>query len=306
MKRRPLVLILLLALLWSSPASAQTRVTPTNQFVRCEYVTDPQISERVRFALLPSDDLFRPLLTDPKEPRSSIEFRNAKPQGSSASPGTLRARTAGVTAGGVLGLWARKTGECRGIEISALTGVFGQFNVDSPSYDLIGADFLIGAQIAIRSNRLSGRLRVVHQTNHLGEDFTSQNPVLIDLNLGSETIEALGSIDGTELRAYAGLGYVVFLHGNDRSVLAHAGAEFRSTRTIRGALRPLAGVDVQSLQIRSWAITATATGGVEWVSDAFARRLRLLVVAADGYSPFGDVSLQRKSRSIGAQLQIEF
>jgi len=245
-------------------------------------------------------------LADPKEPRNGFDYRGARnvdPDAGSARPvGQL----GGITVGGNLGVWARKTSACHGMQVSMIGGVFAQFNLDAPSRDLINADYVIGAQIAMRTNRISSRIRVFHQSSHLGEDFFHQNPSASDPNFGFQALEGLISLDGERWRAYGGAGYLWFMNDDGTSALVHAGAEFRAHGLWFAMVRPVAGVDVTSLQSRSWGLTTSATGGVEWTSPAETRRMRLVILFTNGYSPFGQASVQRQSRTLGLQWQIEF
>jgi hypothetical protein len=113
------------------------------------------------------------------------------------------------------------------------------------------------------------------------------------------------SYDHAGWRVYGGAGYWIFQNNEGHSALAQAGAEFRARRKLK-IFRAVAGVDVVSLQKRSWGLTTSASAGFEWASPAETRRLRGMIVFHNGYSPFGQFVIQQQSRAIGLQLQIEF
>jgi hypothetical protein len=294
-----------IATIWMGQATALAQTPPPGPSPRCEYVAGDR-PEPTRIILFPDDDLFRPPLADPKEPRNGFDYRGARGIDSDAGSARAAGQEAGITVGGNVGVWARKTSACHGVQISMIGGVFAQFNLDASSRDLINADYVIGAQIAMRTNRISSRIRVFHQSSHLGEDFFHQNPSASDPNFGFQALEGLISLDGERWRAYGGAGYLWFMNDDGTSALVHAGAEFRARDLWFAMVRPVAGVDVTSLQSRSWGLTTSATGGVEWTSPAETRRMRLVILFTNGYSPFGQASVQRQSRTLGLQWQIEF
>jgi hypothetical protein len=192
------------------------------------------------------------------------------------------------------------------VQISLVGGVFSQFNLGAPSRDLINSDFIIGTQVAMRTNRISGRIRVYHQSSHLGEDFIRHNPPIPNPNFGFQAIDGLVSLDSERWRAYGGAGFLHYMNDEGTSALVHAGAEFRARGAIGGMFRPVAAIDLISLQSRSWGVTTSANGGVEWTSPSATRRMRALIVFTTGYAPYGQASLQQQARALGLQWQIEF
>lgn len=76
---------------------------------------------------LPDDDVFRPLLADPKEPRFSGSFQRVRFRdiGDSVSAST-------VGFGGTFGLWGlRHESNCNGLQVNLFGAVFSQFNLDA-------------------------------------------------------------------------------------------------------------------------------------------------------------------------------
>jgi len=55
--------------------------------------------------------------------------------------------------------------------VSLFGAVFAQFNLDTPSFDLLNADYLVGPELTLRHGRWSGRVRFYHQSSHLGDEF---------------------------------------------------------------------------------------------------------------------------------------
>jgi hypothetical protein len=293
------------ACVWLSQAQALAQTLPPSEpILRCEYAVGDQPAP-ARHIPFPDGDLFRPLLADPKEPRTGLDYRLARADPGSSSDEPV-ARVATLSAGGTVGIWAHKVSACHGVQVSLVGAVFSQFDMDAPSRDLINSDFVIGTQLAMRAKRISGRVRLLHQSSHLGEDFIHHNPPLVDANFGFLTIDGIASFESVRWRAYGGGGWVQFQNKTGSSALAHAGAEFRAKHAMHDMFRPVAGIDVTSLQSRAGGVTTTASGGLEWTSPAATRRMRGVLVFTDGYSPYGQAWVEQKIRTLGLQFQIEF
>jgi Protein of unknown function (DUF1207) len=57
-------------------------------------------------------------------------------------------------------------------EVGIQTGVFGLFDLDAPSTDLVDTDYLVGFP-AYRARNVSAMARFFHQSSHLGDEFAS-------------------------------------------------------------------------------------------------------------------------------------
>lgn len=309
-RSRLLALLSILAVTWATSAAASAQTDDSARFPDCRYERVPADSPRgLRQLFIPDNDPFSPLLADVKEPRFSLSYRHvnfSKP--ALPSGGTQHTIGAGVvSAGGIFGLWGlRPVHGCDGVQVSLIGAVFSQFNLDAPSDDLINSDFIVGTQVSAREGNWSGRLRLYHQSSHLGDEFVLRNPSIVRVDFGFQAIEALVSYDDAWWRVYGGGGYIFF---NDDSLdpgRLQGGIEAHGRKNDRSRYRPLVGVDVISLQARDWQVTTSVAGGLEWTSRAETRRLRALLVYLDGFIPFGQFSNQQKLRNVGLQLQIEF
>lgn len=258
---------------------------------------------------LPQGDLFAPLVADAKEPNVSVsyrrvQFRDAGLPAGAEGPGI---DAAVVSAGGTFGLWASLSGDsCRGVQLSVLGGIFSQFNLDAPSLDLINSDFVVGTQVSVRQGRFSERLRIYHQSSHLGDEFVLRNPAVHRIDFGFMAIHGLISYEHDWWRVYGGGGYLFYQTSGLSPGLLQGGVEFSPSQSTARSLRPIAGLDVTSLQARGWGVTATTSAGVEWTSGLGLRRMRALVFGATGYVPFGQFTMQERIRAIGLQLHIGF
>src|SRR5215510_2433521 len=145
-------------------AEAQTPNAP-----RCgAEVHETQATGTVFF---PEDQIFCPLIADPKEPRSFVSFLRGRfrsldhPSGRDTSIGS-------VGLGDDFGLVRRggpSAGE--GVQLDVEGAIFAQFDLGSSSNDLINADYLVGIPLAFRRSGFSMRARIFHQSSHLGDEF---------------------------------------------------------------------------------------------------------------------------------------
>ena len=110
----------------------------------------------------PAGDLFPPLLADVKEPQTSLSIVRV-------NTGSNHINAALASIGGDFGFyrWRRNAGAPEW-QLGIFAGVLSQCNLDTPSKDLVNTDYLVGLPLSFRSGTYSGRLRVFHQSSHLG------------------------------------------------------------------------------------------------------------------------------------------
>ncbi|MEX5215608.1 MAG: DUF1207 domain-containing protein [Nitrospiraceae bacterium] len=101
----------------------------------------------------PSDDVFRPLLADPKQPQFFATYQAVRVRQANTS-----ANIGSVGFGENFGLYSKRRG-CNGWQVGIVGGVFSQFNLDAPSSDLVNTDYVIGIPVSWRSRLLLSRGR---------------------------------------------------------------------------------------------------------------------------------------------------
>ena len=250
------------------------------------------------FAPIPQGDLFCPLIADPKETRSFIAYQRGKsPDGTGAIPDADPVPLApfdtdigAVGVGDAIGL-ARWSGSSPGdgAQLSVVAGVFAQFDLAASSFDLINADYVIGVPLTFRNRGFSGRLRLYHQSSHLGDEFLlSTAPERV--NLSFEAAELILSQAFSALRVYGGGEFFFNRDPSDLDpLLAHGGAEVRVGA--RGRSSFVAAVDLKSSEQQEWKPSWSARAGFElgWGRDLEhpPRVLRFLAEYYRGPSPYG-------------------
>ena len=262
----------------------------------------------------PDGDVFRPLMADPKQPQffASYQALRVRDGGGSANVGS-------VGFGENFGLWSlRKERGCDGVQVGILAGVFSQFNLDAPSSDLVNTDFVVGIPVSWRSGLLSSRVRLYHQSSHLGDEFLLGRPGFNRVNLSFEEIEGLVALDapGGWGRLYAGGGYLV--HREPAELDRHRvqwGIELRGPvlhwslleKTMKDSLvlTPVFAADFKAFEELHWIVNANIVGGLEWFRAGAYRRFRLLINYYHGFNPYGQFFAQ-KIETVGIGLYLSF
>jgi hypothetical protein len=265
-------------------------------------------TDRGAYLPLPHGDVFCPLIADPKGMRSFVAYQRSNET-------DLATDMAAVGIADQFPFFRAAAGyPGNGIQLGLAGAVFAQFDLGSPSYDLLNADYLVGLPLTFRAGSVSGRLRVYHQSSHLGDEFLLRpNPPKRE-NLSFESAEALLSIDMSALRVYGGGESFVRRDPVDLpDHLLHAGAELRPRAAINfgdvATIRFVAGADVKVVSD-----TATRTGvmvraGLEFVrpheAEFGSRRWSLLAEYYDGPSPYGQFHREKVHFSgIGAHFTL--
>jgi hypothetical protein len=278
--------VAIVLLLRNAPGMAQTTSAP-----RCGAGVHPAEAEGTTF--FPHDQIFCPLLADPKEARSFASllrgtFRSLDdPSGEGTNIGS-------IGLGDNLGLvrWGGPLpGE--GVQLDIVGSIFAQFALDAPSNDLINADYIFGVPVTFRRRGFSTRVRLYHQSSHLGDEFLLRADTRRQ-NLSFESLELLLSQEVGPLRVYAG-GERIFNRKADAlaAYLFHGGLEVRSGRS--GLFQAVGAVDIKGTELtaglQEWSRAISGRVGLEalrWGADGHPGRLIMLMLEFyDGPSPYG-------------------
>jgi hypothetical protein len=247
--------------------------------------------ETLGIVWFPRGDLFCPLLADPKGDATFASYV----RGTSTS--ALGTDIGSVGIGDQLGLF-RYNGPMvgEGIQLSLSGNIYAQFDLNAPSFDLINADYVIGLPLTFRRGAFSTRIRLFHQSSHLGDEFILRGSVVRE-NLAFEAIDALVSAEWKGLRLYAGGEQMFGAQPSEiQTLLAHGGVEIRqpggglSIGPLKQA-RLVAALDAKSVEVLDWTMAWSGRAGFEIGgapgSEHLSRRWRLMGEYYDGPSPYG-------------------
>lgn len=230
----------------------------------------------------PTGDIFWPLLADPKQPEFFVSWRRYKIEQEYFT-------TAAVGYGETFGLYRRagkQPGD--GLQIGIAGGLFAQFDLGAPSFDLVNADYTLGIPLTYRKGDQSMRLRLYHQSSHLGDEFLLRvNPERV--NLSFESLEYIYSYDFDRLRLYGGGEYMIHHEPGDLDPLSlHGGVEYRGRNIIWNNGRWLAAVDIKSWQQHDWTPDISLAIGSEFgPTQPGRRRMRVMLEGYRGHNPHG-------------------
>ncbi len=260
-------------------------------------------TEKAGYTPLPRGDVFCPLVADPKAAHSFVSLVQER---SDSSRLQLSGRLASVGIGDKFGLgrWSgKRPGD--GVQLSLTAGVFAQFDLGAPSYDLLNADYVIGLPLTIRRGAGSLRLRLYHQSSHLGDEYLLREPAARRNreNLSFESVEAMLSVDAGALRLYGGGEMLLNREPADLArTVAHAGVEFRPMMQVLplgnlGGFRFLAATDLKSSKEHDWKPSVSARAGLEYDralgTEPPGRRWGLFAEYYEGPSPYGQFFRER-------------
>ena len=241
---------------------------------------------------LPTGDVFCPLIADPKSMRSFLAYQRTI--GEDESLTTIGA--VGIADEFGIVRWGGST-RGNGVQLSLQAGVFAQFDLDTESFDLLNADYLVGLPLTIHYGAFSARARIYHQSSHLGDEFLLRPQDSIRVNLSFESAELILSVDAGALRLYGGGEYLFNRSPEDlEHYVAHGGAELRPMRPLLamgpfGQVRAIAAVDLKSSQEQEWKPSVSVRAGLEFdrrrTGDPPARRWSVLFESYTGPSPYG-------------------
>ncbi len=239
---------------------------------------------------LPSGDVFRPLIADPKQPQFFVSLDHMKTPRESYTMGE-----AGF--GETFGLYKFRSGrKGESLQLSVGASLIARFNMETDSYNLLNADYTVGLPLTYRRGDNSFRLRLYHQSSHLGDEFLLFNPDHPDrINLSFEALEFIYSREWENFRAYVGGEYMVRRDPSElERTSAHFGFDYVGSRKFFHRGRFIGGVDVKSYDELAWNLDTSVKFGILFGSpDSGHRRLRLLAEWYRGHDPRGQFFVNR-------------
>ena len=274
------------------PKSLEEAKVPTVIDCRYDHHNEGETSEA-----FPSDDVFRPLMADPKQPQFFANWRSTRLR---VDHTTLNIGS--VAIGENFGFYTKRKG-CDGWQVGVLTGVFAQFDLSEKNAALINTDFNVGIPLSWRSGNWSARLRYYHQSSHLGDEFLGSHPEIKPSSFILEEAEGILSYDYRWLRLYGGAAVLVHREPStiDRTRIQwgfEARAPSMRTRMLepflnRLVVTPLLSGDFQSHEELRWIINTSMRGGFEWSRTGSRRRFRIMATYFHGYNPYGSFYHQK-------------
>lgn len=272
----------LLWLLWAAPPAQADEEEPA-----------------VGWTFLPDRRIFSPLIADPRWPHFSLAYARIIRQG---VPEFRDAAT--ISLGEHIGMveYMSESGARFGIGLQP--AVFGLFNLNEISKDLVNADYRLGIPVDFRTGPFSMEASVLHQSSHLGDEFVLEDPSQ-RLNLSYEATTLTLSLEAGGLRWYAGFGYLIHtVPANIKPWSAKQGVEWSSH--VGGSFGPVAAVHVEEHEDSDWRPDLSIRAGVEFVDPRRSRRrFQILLEYYRGQDPNGQFFRER-IESVGIGVHFYF
>ena len=251
-------------------------------------------NEETTKTVFPIGELFEPLVADVIEPQFSTGIHRVN------SSGQLGKFTAAVVSYGEhFGLvrWQQSDSQQatsqqsfkKEWQVSIVGALFAQFNMDADSKDLINADYTIGISGTHRSGPLSYRLRVIHQSSHLGDELLLGESAPDRVNLSLEAVDFLASYKWDKYRLYGGVAYLLNIEPSslERAGLQLGGEYYGTERSLFNG-RWTGGLNFSAYEGVDWNINTTVKYGLEFgKAGSGNRRMRVMLEGYDGKAPFG-------------------
>ncbi|MDR3625125.1 MAG: DUF1207 domain-containing protein [Chlamydiales bacterium] len=238
------------------------------------------------------DELFQPLIADPRQPMFSAAYR--------AGDKVIGQSCAAVAFGDPLPIyrWFGVLPWRGDLQIAVEGCVFAVFNLDTSSHDLVNADYYCAIPVTYAVGDWSYRLRLFHISSHLGDEYLLNHPGIMRYNPAIETLDFFASYQFTkELRLYAGVGDDFISDAGFKQHPLYVGYGFElkfdwwRDRCDRLLWRPFLAVYIENREQDGWYFNQNYCLGMEVGRlDGSERKVRLSIEWYDGFSQDGQLT----------------
>jgi hypothetical protein len=193
-----------------------------------------------------------------------------------------------------------------GWQLSVFGSIQSLFNLDLPGDALVNTDYRVGIPLTWRNGAFSTRVRVFHQSSHLGDELILGGNAPRRVDLSFEAADLLVAWERSGLRVYGGASHTLSTDTETyKGSGVHAGLDYVGAPG-RFGQRLTAGLDVKWIEPADWRSGVSAKAGVKLGRQSIERRgVTLLLEAYEGFAPFGQFFVQDFSYR-GAALQFDF
>ncbi|MBI1389638.1 MAG: DUF1207 domain-containing protein [bacterium] len=221
--------------------------------------------------LFPKGDLFEPFIADPYQSQFGLGYRLQE-----------HFDATGVAEfGEVLPVyrWTDLFGPGHTLQMNLEGAVWGYFNMEDGGH-LDNADFQVGIPFVYRFDDFALRVRYMHRSGHLGDDYIADNNLTgasaVNRQLDQNSLDLVASYGPGWWRVYGGGAYY-FDDLNDRAPLELIlGGEYRPWADL--SIHPVFAVHLTSAEETEWTVAQRYMAGVEFTDYPFRRTtLRLML-----------------------------
>ncbi len=212
---------------------------------------------------------------------------------------TFRTSCLPVSIGDQFSLYQFRTENCGRLYFGVEACVWALFEARAKSLSLINADYFIALPLTYIHKRFSAKLRIFHESSHLGDEFLLECKKINRVNPSMEVIELLLSYDITD-RLTTFIGFSRVLRSDDSFKIKPHGVcygfnyflDFYKIKTCNLEATPFIATYFSNLEHFHWGIDSSMAIGYQW-DKLYGHKLRLLLEGHDGYSNEGQFSKQK-------------
>lgn len=254
---------------------------------------------------LPSQDPFTPLLADPRQPTSAVNFL-----GFSNQPFLQFNGTFGADIG--IARWESPTeGINESIQVGVMGASFSRFAIISSSTYLEDADYVIGIPVTMRFGRFSARIFFYHESSHTGYNYTNIMHLSKVSDFGNEVLQVIPSWDITPyLRIYGGGAYRViglyYYPTTSDSLIFLGGIEAYTSRIKSLDARGYLAFNLESRGINGYTPDEDLQIGLLFHRPNAYFQVRPAIDFYNGYTPMGDLVNFYKEHYVSLGVYFDF
>ena len=241
------------------------------------------------WSVFPEERLFEPFLADPRWPHFGVSYAHYH---ESTFPPLVN--VAQIALGEDFVIVAYDAGETGKVNLGVEPAVFGLFNLDALSHDLVNADYRIGLPADYRNGGFSARTSIYHQSSHLGDEFLLDTPVQ-RINLSYEAVELQLSLERGAFRLFAGAERIVHTATPLAPWSADQGIEVLAPASVLSAsVRPVAALYLREREETGWRSSVSGRVGLQLLSpEGSRRRIAVFLEYYRGDDPNGQFQAER-------------
>lgn len=212
-----------------------------------------------------------------------------------------RFKTSGlpVSIGDQFSLYQIKIGTLGRLYIGIEACVWAIFEARAKSLSLINADYYAALPLTYINNRFAIRLRVFHQSSHLGDEFLLEHKQIKRLNPSMEVIDLAFSYDVTD-RMTAFFGFSRVLRSDDsykiKPNMIYYGVNyflnFLKIQISNLEAIPYIAAYFTNLEDNNWKLDSYVAIGYQW-DKLYSHKFRIFIEGHDGFSAEGQFSKQK-------------
>lgn len=208
-------------------------------------------------------------------------------------------RSLPVSIGDQFSLYQLKINSCARLSFGIEACVWAVFEAKTKSLSLINADYYVAFPLTYINNEFSARLRLFHQSSHLGDEFLLENPQIFRVNPSMEGIDlslAYEPIDKIVLF----IGYSRILRSDDSFKIEpnklyygfNCFLDCAKIQTFYGEAIPYFAAYIENHENNHWNFDNSISLGYQW-EKYYGHKLRVYVEGHDGYSAEGQFARKR-------------